>query len=178
MKMKTLKEKIKVHKKKSVAIAIGAIAVLGLVTNSFAHNVPVAAATGNMNDIKWNLHLKPDMPEAEIAHIMHEMTHQKVVSQDDQKWGAVPMCKDTINQVYNYIWKSDYPIEDKKYYLEMLDRWKKGDFDRIVSDHNAIWNDESGTVGHAVGRATPNQEAQFVLLHFGLHWPTFHTLPL
>ncbi|MEY2196953.1 DUF6241 domain-containing protein [Neobacillus sp. BF23-41] len=178
MKLKTLKEKIKVHKKKSVAIAIVAFTIMVLATSAIAHNMLVVAATGNIDNLKWNLHLKPNMPEIEIAQIMHEMTHQKVVSEDDQKWGAIPMCNDTIMQVYNYIWKSNYPKEDKDYYLAILDKWKQGDFSNVVSDHNEIWTEEGGTVGYAVGRATPQQEAQFVLVHFGLHWPTFHTLPL
>jgi hypothetical protein len=106
------------------------------------------------------------------------MTHQKVVAEDDQKWGAIPMCADTINQVYNYIWKSNWSKEDKKFFFEMLDRWKAGNFADIVHDHNQIWSDESGTVGLAVGEATQQQEAQFVLLHFGLHLPALRTIPL
>jgi hypothetical protein len=118
------------------------------------------------------------MTEIQIEQIMHEMTHQKIRSSDGEKWGAVPMCQDTIMQVYTYIWESNYPEGDKKYFLEILDRWKKGDFSDIVSDHNKFWGDESGTVGLAVGKATPEEEAQFVLLHFGLYLPALRTIPL
>lgn len=170
--MKTLKEKIKKHKKKSVAIAISVIAILGLSTSAICNNYFAAAATGNIDYLKWDLHLKPNMPEIEIEQIMHEMTHQKIESEDGKKWGAIPMCNDTIMQVYNYIWKSNYPEEDKKEFLGILDEWKKGDFSNIIAEHNEFWNDESGTVGLAVKKATQEEEAQFVLLHFGFHLPT------
>jgi hypothetical protein len=173
MKMKTLKEKIKKHKKKSVAIAIGVIAILGLSTSAICNNYFAAAATGNIDYLKWNLHLKPVMPEIKIERIMHEMTHQKVEAEGDKKWGAIPMCNDTIDQLSNYIWKSNYPKADKEYFTEMLDRWKKGDFADIARDHNELWGLEGGTIGYATGKATPEEESQFVLLHFGLHLPTY-----
>jgi hypothetical protein len=69
MKMKALKEKIKVHKKKAVAVAVGVIAILGLSTSAIADNYFVAAATGNIDNLKWNLHLKPGMTEIQIEQI-------------------------------------------------------------------------------------------------------------
>src|SRR5206468_12944644 len=107
MKLKSLKETVKAHKKKSSAFIIGAVVILGLSANVIIHNTFVEASTGSINNIKWNLNLKPGMDETEIEQIMHEMTHQKVEAEDGLKWGAVPMCNDTITQVYNYVLESD-----------------------------------------------------------------------
>lgn len=46
--------------------------------------------------------------------------------------------------------------------LEILNRWKKGDFSAVDRDHNIIWNIQDGSVGEAKGIMTKEQEEQFI----------------
>lgn len=41
--------------------------------------------------------------------------------------------------------------------LEILNRWKKGDFSAVDRDHNIIWNIQDGSVGEAKGIMTKEQ---------------------
>lgn len=45
---------------------------------------------------------------------------------------------------------SGFDYATKNMLLEILYRWKDGDFSQIVEDHNFIWERLGGTVGKAV----------------------------
>jgi hypothetical protein len=72
----------------------------------------------------YELTLIGETTQDEIIEVMHKMTHQKVKAQD--KWGAIPMAEDTINQVYEFL--SDCDFDRKNDLMEIVSRWKEGDF--------------------------------------------------
>ncbi|MDR4945773.1 DUF6241 domain-containing protein [Neobacillus cucumis] len=115
-----------------------------------------------IKDSDWNLHLDSTSSEEAVENIMHQMTHQKVIA--DQKWGAIPMIPDTINQVYKVVKDSDFP--DKDDLMSMLEDWKAGNFSHAASNHNYLWERLGGTVGEAMGIASPEEEAEYVLENF------------
>lgn len=48
-----------------------------------------------------------DAPSNEKIHeVMHHMSHQKVRA--DTKWGAIPLVKSTVDEVYEMVSTSDY----------------------------------------------------------------------
>jgi hypothetical protein len=56
--------------------------------------------------------------------------------------------------------------ENADLYLNILRSWDKGNFDHVVINHNAIWSLQGGTVGKAVGTASPEEEMKFIQEHF------------
>lgn len=90
------------------------------------------------------------------------MTHQKVKAKE--KWGAIPMIPDTINQVYNIVENSEF--EQKDELLAILRKWKKGTFSEIDDDHNFFWTYQGGTVGEAYGIMSKSEEETFILNNF------------
>lgn len=159
LKVETIKSRLQTSK---IIVVITAIALF--VNASFLY---MEASADTIKDAKWDLHLKPSTGPMEVEMDMHEMTHQFVEA--DQKWGATPMCNDTINQLYNYVSSSD----DSKFETEkpvliyILKKWKKGDFSGIVDDHNTLWSMLDGNVGRATGIANKEEQDEYVVLHFG-----------
>lgn len=168
LKIDTIKNRLRTS---TIIVAITAIALF--VNSSFLY---MESEADTIQNAKWDLHLKPSTGPMEVVDDMHEMTHQFVEA--DRKWGATPMCDDTINQVYNYVsthnnFDSDSNdsylnyYDEKQVLLDILDKWKKHDFSNIVEDHNTLWNMLDGDVGKATGKATKEEEAEYVVLHFG-----------
>jgi predicted Ser/Thr protein kinase len=91
------------------------------------------------------------------------MCHQKIAA--NEKYGALPMNYSTINEVYNAVKKSDFP--SKKELLNILTKWKKGDFSTVDHDHDYVLVIQEGTIGYSSGKLSPEAEAQFILVNFG-----------
>ena len=79
-----------------------------------------------------NLSFRDDA--SEVLNIMNQMTHQKVVAAD--KWGAIPMTVENINDVYDHIESSSY--DEKESSTKNLTKWKAGDFSEVDKDHNKV----------------------------------------
>ncbi|UDY80692.1 PRK06770 family protein [Geobacillus phage GR1] len=112
--------------------------------------------------IQYDTGLSPDSSLSSVMDVMHKMTHQKIRAED--KWGAIPMTEDTINQVYEVVSNSDFDIKNDL--LDILERWRKGDFSQADHDHNYIWNWQGGTIGKAYGLMTPEEEIEFIENNF------------
>ncbi|WP_156186991.1 DUF6241 domain-containing protein [Bacillus sp. FJAT-27231] len=83
--------------------------------------------------------------EPQVTEMMHQMTHQKVVA--DEKWGAIEMTPDNIAALKKHVMENDFKSE--AFFLEILDRWESGNFDKVDKDHNALWRAQEGTIGIA-----------------------------
>jgi hypothetical protein len=118
--------------------------------------------TGKIGGVEFETGLNETSTEIEVIDVMHKMTHQKVRSED--KWGAIPMSEDTINQVYEVVSKSNF--EQKDSLLAIIDKWKNNNFEHVDLDHNFFWNLKDGTVGKAYGRMSPKEEAEFIKNNF------------
>jgi hypothetical protein len=115
-----------------------------------------------IDGIQYDTGLSSDSSLSSVMDVMHKMTHQKIRAED--KWGTIPMTKNTINQVYEVVSNSDFDVKDDL--LEILERWKKGDFSQADHDHNYIWNWQGGTIGKAYGLMTPEEEIKFIENNF------------
>lgn len=104
-----------------------------------------------------------DWDEAEVQQVIHEMSHQKIKA--SEKWGAIKITQDRIEVLLNYVQEQDF--EHKELYVDILGRWREGDFSRAHKDHNAIWELQGGTVGKATGLLSKEEEAAFIEKHFG-----------
>ena len=111
---------------------------------------------------KTELQLVNTSSQSEVMSVMHEMTHQKIKA--SKKWGATPMIKENIDTIYNLIEENDF--EAKVVLLQIMSRWKTGDFSRVDKDHNTIWQLQGGTVGEAVGIMSEEEERWFVKKNF------------
>ncbi|AIM16987.1 MULTISPECIES: DUF6241 domain-containing protein [Neobacillus] len=108
------------------------------------------------------LGLKPDSAEVTVVDVMHKMTHQKVRA--DDKWGAYPMTPENIEIVYHIVSNSSFKIKGDL--LEIVTRWKNGDFSKADEDHNYLWRYQGGNVGEAHGLMSPEEEAEFIKNNF------------
>ncbi|WP_019414165.1 DUF6241 domain-containing protein [Paenisporosarcina sp. TG20] len=104
-----------------------------------------------------------DMTNTEIRAAIHSMTHQKVVSQDDEKWGKkIPLTQDRVKRLLDILAVGEY--ENEKTYFEILKRWEVKDFSKIARDHNSLWYMDGGTIGYATGIMSPEDEAEYISL--------------
>jgi hypothetical protein len=129
----------------------------------FKHPQQTSAKVHNFQNTKYDLGLNSYTPESDVLNIMNRMCHQKIKA--EEKWGAVPMIPDTIDQVYNVVEQSDFV--DKSALSTILDRWKSGDFSDIEEDHDNILELQGGTVGWAIGVMSKAEESEFILKNFG-----------
>ncbi|MDP4108002.1 MAG: DUF6241 domain-containing protein [Bacillota bacterium] len=127
------------------------------------HPQQTKAKVHNFQNTKYNLGLNSFTPESDVLNIMNRMCHQKIKA--EEKWGAVPMIPDTINQVYNIVEQSNFV--DKLTLSSILDRWKAGDFQKIEWDHDKILDLQGGNVGFATGVMSKAEESEFILKNFG-----------
>ncbi|MDQ6600549.1 DUF6241 domain-containing protein [Bacillus salipaludis] len=119
--------------------------------------------TGYIGGVQYDIKLDKSSSQEAVIEVMHKMTHQKVKAKE--KWGAVPMIPDTINQVYNIVKNSDFEL--KSDLLAILEKWKVGNFEEIAEDHNYFWQQQGGTVGKAYGTMTKAEEKTFIANNFG-----------
>ena len=78
---------------------------------------------------------------------MHEMANTKIVAEDGLVWGEIQPTEEEVNALMEDVSNSNY--EDKEKLLEILNRWKSGDFSNCVEDHNFLWKKLGGQVGKA-----------------------------
>ncbi|GHH97396.1 DUF6241 domain-containing protein [Neobacillus kokaensis] len=119
--------------------------------------------TAKIGGVQYEIDLDKDSPQNAVIDVMHKMTHQKVKA--EEKWGAVPMIPDTINQVYEIVSNSDYELKDDL--LGILEKWKKGQFDEVDEDHNYFWRYKNGNIGKAYGILSKKEEQKFIANNFG-----------
>lgn len=88
------------------------------------------------------------MSQQEMWTEIHTMANTKIVSQDDRYIGRTPIYSVNIGELIAITENSNY--DDKTILLDILYRWKNGDFRQCVEDHNYVWNRLGGEVGRAV----------------------------
>ncbi|HZH58749.1 MAG TPA: DUF6241 domain-containing protein [Metabacillus sp.] len=98
------------------------------------------------------------LSEEDILNYMHGMSHQKVIA--DEKWLHYEMTNERILFLITVIENGQY--EHEEVVLDILNRWKEGDFSQADKDHNAIWSIQGGTIGKATGVMSAEQEQQYI----------------
>ncbi|NHC41711.1 hypothetical protein G6549_17300 [Bacillus sp. MM2020_1] len=104
------------------------------------------------------------MSENSVQQAIHNMSHQKVVAK--KKWGALPLTAERVKRLLKVVEANEKKYENADLYLKILRSWDKGNFDHVVINHNAIWSLQGGTVGKAVGAASPKEEIKFIQENF------------
>ena len=107
--------------------------------------------------------LYPDnLIEHKVNEAIHSMSHQKVEAK--VKWGHTQITQAKVDRLLEISKESNYKF--KELYIEILERWSKGDFSHAVEDHNAIWEmqggDESRNSGKAIRLLTDAEERDYV----------------
>jgi hypothetical protein len=105
-----------------------------------------------------------DMTEDEVMDAIHKMSHQKVEA--SKKWGAIPLTPGRVNQLLKVVQKNSNHYTNSSVYIEILERWSKGDFSTVDKDHNKIWNLQGGTIGKAVGILSVEEEKAYIEENF------------
>lgn len=127
-----------------------------------APNEEFMEQTQPIGGISYKVELGENPTQDAVIEVMHKMTHQKIRA--EQKWGAIPMIPETINDVFVIVSKSHF--ERKEEFLAILERWKNGDFSRADEDHNYLWSYEGGTIGKAYGIMSESEEQEFIKNNF------------
>jgi hypothetical protein len=123
---------------------------------------PIKNQTAKIGGVQYDIGIDEGSTEGEVIDVMHKMTHQKVKA--SEKWGAIPMTNDSINDVFTIVTKSDFAHKDKL--LAILEKWKNGSFENADSDHNYFWNYQGGTIGEARGTLSLQEEEEFIKNNF------------
>ena len=108
------------------------------------------------------------MTDEDIADAIHSMSHQKVISEDNEKWGKkIPLTFDRVERLLVVLIAGLF--ENKQTYLSILERWAEGDFSQVARDHNAIWYKQGGTIGEATGIMSPEEEMDYIKTNFDVN---------
>ncbi|MEH6908497.1 DUF6241 domain-containing protein [Neobacillus drentensis] len=118
--------------------------------------------TAKIGGVQYDIGIDDSSSQDAVIEVMHKMTHQKVKAKE--KWGAIPMIPDTINQVYDIVEKSKF--EQKDDLLAILAKWKKGNYSEVNEDHNYFWTYQGGTIGKSYGIMSKSEEETFILNNF------------
>ncbi|GEK57156.1 hypothetical protein CHL76_02365 [Marinococcus halophilus] len=101
--------------------------------------------------------------EARFQEKLHNMTHQKVDSND--KWGERRITEERIDNMLQTL-DEQTTYQNEKFYQEALTAWDNGNFENSVEVHNKIWSMQEGTVGRATGLLTEEEEQEYIEENF------------
>ncbi|SDN47454.1 DUF6241 domain-containing protein [Bacillus sp. OK048] len=116
----------------------------------------------NQSKIALGIYQSPS--EEVLLEILHNMTHQKVRS--EEKWEFVQMTEVNLLAVKEVLQENPAYSQNIDM-LEIVNNWLRNNFSNIVADHNVIWEFKDGTVGKAYGILSPKEEEDLVKEQFG-----------
>ncbi|WP_394119824.1 DUF6241 domain-containing protein [Planococcus donghaensis] len=119
-------------------------------------------STQKMEGLEFAQSVPNDASENALWAMMHKMTHQKVVA--SEKWGLIRMNEESIGKAEEILLSSDF--NSKENLLEIIERWKNGQFDQVDDEHNFIWGMQGGSIGRATGILSEQQEKEFIENNF------------
>lgn len=117
-------------------------------------------------DEKLNLieNFPDDLKESQMQSIIHGMSHQKVRA--DTKWGEYQITQERVNRLLEVAKLNETNYKHGYAYIDILEKWSKGDFSQADKDHNTIWEIQGGTIGEATGLLSPIEEQEYIERHF------------
>jgi len=149
----------------SLSVVIGVVALL-LVNNAsiferfakadvdsemFSNNSVISVAEGEAVEISRLKQITSIFngkhSETDIQNTIHQMANSVIIA--NEKWGEIKITQKKIEELIIEIEESDFSYKDT--YLDILNRWKNGDFTRAMYDHNEVWHMLNGSVGEATG---------------------------
>ena len=90
--------------------------------------------------------------ERQMLDTIHKMSNTIIKAVDGKRWGLIKITEDLCNQLILETAAADRlgnTYEDTEKFMEILWRWKDGDFSEGVEEHNYVWRRLGGTVGKA-----------------------------
>ncbi len=108
------------------------------------------------------------MADSEIRAAIHAMSHQKVISEDDEKWGAkIPLTQERVIRLLDVLAVGKY--ENEKTYVEILKQWHENDFSQVARQHNDLWYMDGGNIGYATGIMSHDEEMEYIKVNFDVN---------
>lgn len=104
----------------------------------------------------FNKNFKWTDEKVQIA--LHEMAHQKVKA--DQKWGYIFITQERIESLLEFVKSND--LSHTNTYVDILERWKQGKYEKVDRDHNTIWKLQSGNLGEGKGVMSQAEQKELV----------------
>ncbi len=96
--------------------------------------------------------------DEKVQVALHEMAHQKVKA--DQKWGYIFITQERIESLIEIVKSSN--LNQKNAYIDILERWKQGEYKKVDADHNTIWKLQSGNLGEGKGVMSQEEQKELV----------------
>ena len=112
------------------------------------------------------------MSDESVRKAIHAMSHQKIVAEGDEKWGAkIPLTQERVERLLEVVEvrQHDDNFEHESVYFEILKRWVEGDFSQSARDHNNLWYMENGNIGYATGIMSHDEEMEYIRVNFGVN---------
>ncbi|MFJ8066912.1 DUF6241 domain-containing protein [Psychrobacillus sp. NPDC096426] len=103
-----------------------------------------------------------------VEEVMQQMTHQKIIA--EEKESSIMITPERIDILLQMVEENKDKYEHYENYLDILKRWKKGDFSKVDHDHNVlmyIQDSSKSSRGLASGIATKEQEIYYIFHVFG-----------
>ena len=102
-----------------------------------------------------------------IQEVIQEMSHQKIIA--DEKKSSIMITPESIDTLLQMVEENKAKYEHSDKYLDILNRWKQGDFKSVDKDHNDMWHIQGTKEGGlAIGIATKEQEQDYIFQVFGI----------
>ena len=98
-----------------------------------------------------------------MEEVMQQMTHQKIIA--EEKESSIMITPERIDILLQMVEENKDKYEHYENYLDILNRWKKGDFSKVDHDHNVlmyIQGSSKSSLGLATGIATEEQEIYYI----------------
>ncbi|WP_342533126.1 DUF6241 domain-containing protein [Lysinibacillus sp. FSL K6-0057] len=101
-----------------------------------------------------------------VSEVLQQMAHQKIIA--ELKEGSIMITPERINILLQMVEANKDNYENYETYLDILQRWKKGDFSTVDDDHNVLMRKQGGKLpeGAATGIASEEQEKDYIFQVF------------
>ena len=100
-----------------------------------------------------------------VEEVLQQMSHQKIIA--DEKESSIMITPERIDTLLQMVEENKDVYEYREQYLDVLNRWKLGDFSSVDQDHNDLWFLQgSKQDGIAYRIATKEQEIDYIFRVF------------
>lgn len=103
-----------------------------------------------------------------VEEVIQQMAHQKIIA--EEKEHSIMITPERIDILIQMVEENKDKYEHYETYLDVLKRWKKGDFSTVDKDHNVLMHIQgtktNSLAGLATGIATEEQEIHYIHMVF------------
>ncbi|MGD2197327.1 DUF6241 domain-containing protein [Lysinibacillus fusiformis] len=100
-----------------------------------------------------------------VEEVLQQMSHQKIIA--DEKESSIMITPERIDTLLQMVEENKDNYEYSEQYLDVLNRWKLGDFSSVDQDHNDLWflqGSKQGGIAYVI--ATKEQEIDYIFRVF------------